>query len=236
MLKFIGSGSAFNTALGNNSAYYKKASSLLLLDCGSSVFSRIRRLDLLDNINKLYILITHLHPDHVASLGDLIFYVFYAMKMKAAVYTPDTENLSQLLKYMGVKDEVYDLIKLEGEHEIIDENLQITVQACKTIHTESLNSYGYLMNMEGSKLFYSGDSREIPSDIIKLLGQGHLDRLYQDTCGYDFEGNPHMSFDSLCAAIGMELRSKVYCMHLDEDFDRTKALEKGFNVVRNEFV
>lgn len=236
MLKFIGSGSAFNTALGNNSAYYKKASSLFLIDCGSSVFSRIRRFDLLDNINKLYILITHLHPDHVASLGDLIFYVFYAMKMKAVVFTPDTENLSQLLKYMGVKDEVYDLIKLEGEHEIIDENLQINVQAYRTIHSESLNSYGYLMNMEGSKLFYSGDCREIPADIIKMLEQGCLDRIYQDTCSYDFDDNPHMSFDRLCVTIGRELRSKVYCMHLDEDFDRTKALEQGFNVVRNEFI
>ena len=34
MLKFIGMGSAFNTGLGNTSAYIKKEDRMLLIDCG----------------------------------------------------------------------------------------------------------------------------------------------------------------------------------------------------------
>jgi len=42
MLKFIGSGSAFNTKLGNNSAYYKEGNQMLLIDCGSNILQYIR--------------------------------------------------------------------------------------------------------------------------------------------------------------------------------------------------
>ncbi len=44
VLNFIGNGSCFNTDYGNNSAYYmdKEKQSLLLIDCGESVFERIK--------------------------------------------------------------------------------------------------------------------------------------------------------------------------------------------------
>ena len=39
-LNFLGNGSCFNTAFGNNSAYHidKEKQSLLLIDCGESIF------------------------------------------------------------------------------------------------------------------------------------------------------------------------------------------------------
>ena len=48
-LNFIGTGSCFNTEFGNNSAYYfdEVANSLLVIDCGEDVFSKLRRTDLL---------------------------------------------------------------------------------------------------------------------------------------------------------------------------------------------
>lgn len=51
-LNFIGNGSCFNTDFGNNSAYYidKKKQSLLLIDCGESVFTRIMKQGILEKI------------------------------------------------------------------------------------------------------------------------------------------------------------------------------------------
>ena len=42
MLKFIGTGSAFNTELGNTSAYIKQNKTLLLIDAGPTVFARAK--------------------------------------------------------------------------------------------------------------------------------------------------------------------------------------------------
>ena len=76
-LKFLGRGSAFNVEEGNTSAYYKSKNDMLLIDCGSDVFKKIVKKHLLDNVYDLYIAITHSHPDHIGSLGDLIFYCYY---------------------------------------------------------------------------------------------------------------------------------------------------------------
>ena len=81
MLKFIGTGSAFNTKLGNTSAYIKDNNTLLLIDCGELTFARILSLNLLDDVNEVHIAITHTHPDHIGSLGSLIFYCFFIKKI-----------------------------------------------------------------------------------------------------------------------------------------------------------
>lgn len=43
-LKFLGTGSAFNTKLGNTSAYLlnNDKSAMLLFDCGETVFSKLK--------------------------------------------------------------------------------------------------------------------------------------------------------------------------------------------------
>ena len=79
MLKFIGSGSAFNTKLGNTSAYYKIGHQMLLIDCGSNIFHRIKEHNLLEGIEDIHVLITHTHADHVGSLADLIFIAIIVM-------------------------------------------------------------------------------------------------------------------------------------------------------------
>lgn len=49
-LNFIGNGSCFNTEFGNIAAYYKEEQGkrLLLIDCGESIFERVRKLKLLE--------------------------------------------------------------------------------------------------------------------------------------------------------------------------------------------
>ena len=77
VLNFLGRGSAFNINEGNTSAYFYSNGELFLIDCGESVFEKIIRNYLLDNIKAINILITHTHGDHVGSLGSLILYCFY---------------------------------------------------------------------------------------------------------------------------------------------------------------
>lgn len=54
-LNFLGNGSCFNTAFGNNSAYHidKEKQSLLLIDCGESIFERIIKQKILEGIRDI---------------------------------------------------------------------------------------------------------------------------------------------------------------------------------------
>ena len=112
-LGFLGIGSAFNTELGNTSAFLKKNNSLLLIDCGGTVFHRLQELSLLEELENLYIVITHTHPDHVGSLGEVIFYSYYILKHKPNIFFPNKELIERFLDSIGVTSEMYNLNSLD---------------------------------------------------------------------------------------------------------------------------
>lgn len=230
-LNFIGCGSALNTLLGNNSAYVKKGNSMLLIDCGSTTFSKLQSQKLLDETQNIYVLITHRHPDHIASLGDLIFYVHYILKSSLTIFTPDKENIISLLKYMGVDEHLYTIIKLKGSYTIQDANLHLIVEPVQVPHVEQMDSYGYIIEHQNSKIFYSGDSKDIPNRILDLFCNKEIDYIYQDVCSYDYPDNPHLYIDRLCSLIDIADRDRVFCMHYDENYSGKKVQSLGFRAV-----
>ena len=245
-LKFLGIGSAFNTKLGNTSAYIKATDSLLLIDCGEDVFKKILELNLLDNINNINILITHLHSDHAGSLGSLIFYCSLILKKKANIYYPHMENLEKLLLLQGVSKEHYNVIPNKQLEE-----LNLTFEEVSTYHVDIFKDssdnvyygekknisdirifdcFGYRIKHNNNSIYYSGDSHHITSEDIELLEKAGYDELYQDTCGLDYPGNAHLSLNLLCTLIKPQYRNKVYCMHIDKAFDVNEAKTLGFNI------
>ncbi len=230
-LNFIGTGSAFNYNLGNNSAFIKRGSTMLLIDCGGSVFHTLGKLKLFHDINRLYVAITHLHPDHVGSLGDLIFYTYYAYQFKTTLIYPDPPSLINLLASMGVTEEFYDFLTISNTKEvkISDINIKYLIQD----HSSTLKSFAYILELAGTKIYYSGDAKSIPDIILQQLSTNEIDYFYQDTCSYEGDQIPHLSLNKLADYIPANLRHKVYCMHIDESFDITKAQSLGFKIAVN---
>jgi len=239
MLKFIGSGSAFNTKLGNNSAYYKEGSQMLLIDCGSNIFSRIKENNLLQGIDHIHVLITHTHADHIGSLADLILYMYYShgefAKSKITVYSPFDTGFSEVIKLNGCVNGLHHNEVSIGGSAIfeIDDNWAFTFN--RNEHVEELYSYGLELKLNDTLLWYSGDSSEIEYELLSLITSGQYDKVYIDTCKADYEGNVHLSLNKLTDLISRDIRNKVWCMHLDEGFNREEAETLGFNVVVNEF-
>lgn len=231
MINFIGKGSAFNTKLGNTSACIKNNDSFILIDCGGTVFNKLKELNLLNNVKNLYIIVTHTHPDHVGSLGDVIFYSYYILKHRPTILFPNKEFMEVFLASVGVSPEMYyhngsDLIYIN------DEKIgEFGVEFFKSSHVSTIPAYGFAMKLNGSKFYYSGDSNHISEEVINSLISGELDRIYQDTCGLDYEGNSHLSLNKLSSVIPEEVKSKVYCMHLDEHITEEQIEFCGFNVV-----
>ncbi|MGL4450202.1 MAG: MBL fold metallo-hydrolase [Sarcina sp.] len=230
MLKFLGIGSAFNTELLNNSAFIKENNRLLLIDCGGMIFDRIQELRLLDNIEEVNIIITHIHPDHVGSLGDLIFYIYYKLNKKVKVYHPSSQ-IVELLKLLGVSSEFYDLENsMDGRIKSIYEK-DIELNFNRVSHVGKMESYGFILKIKGESLYYSGDSNKLPVEILNKFLVREIDYIYHDTCGVEYTGNAHMYIERLENLIPEHLREFVYCMHIDKTLSEEKILESGFNMV-----
>lgn len=231
MLSFIGIGSAFNTEMGNTSAFIKRNRSLLLIDCGGTVFHRLQELNLLNGLENLYIIVTHTHPDHVGSLGEVIFYSYYILKCIPTILFPNKELVEGFLNSIGVSAEMYKL----NSTEIIDVNDKqlgkLRIEFLPVSHVDIIPAYGFIMKLEEKSFYYSGDANNISANVVNRIISGEIDRVYQDTCGLDYQGNNHLSLKKLCSIVQPEFRNKIYCMHLDKHIKNKEIRDKGFNVV-----
>ena len=246
-LNFIGTGSAFNYKLGNNSSYIKNNRNLLLIDCGEDIFEKILGMKLLDDVSNINVLITHLHSDHVGSLSSLIFYSFLISKKKVNVYYPLGDNLEQLLLLQGASKEYYNLMI---NKEIKEMNIKFDEFPAYHIDifrdklgnayygqqqhpedTRIFSCFGYRIKYGNKSIYYSGDGYHIAQEDIDILEKGGYDELYQDTCGLNYPNNPHMTLSTLSEIIKPEFRNKVYCMHLDDALNVEEAKRLGFNIV-----
>lgn len=247
-LKFLGRGSAFNVKEGNTSAYIKENETLFLIDCGSNIFERIINKKLLNGVKNVYVAITHRHPDHVGSLGDLIFYCYYILGIKVKLLANDFK-LSEYLLLNGVQGELYEWFKgdikelnkmyvaSEPTHHISlykdKNNNYIRKQKYHDQNTyeKIFDCYYLRLIMKGKQIFYSGDCSALPFYNLEIC-----DELYFDCCIADYDGNVHCNIDKLYN----ELRKnkceldKVFCMHFDCDRAIDRAKELGFNVVECE--
>lgn len=240
MLKFIGTGSAFNTKLGNNSAYIKEDGKLFLIDCGSSNFGIMKESGFLDDVEEIHVYITHTHADHVGSLADLIFYMYYAkggFKKRVLVYAQWDLEVDEYLEMNGITREHCGYYPISTNETVDIEDFGLEILSYETTHVTEIKSYGLTINDYTNKKFiiYTGDSREIVADINTML-EYVVDYLYVDTCSQDYEGNVHLSLFKLHQAIKKEHRDKVWCMHLDEKFDEDLAESLGFNVAQPQLV
>ncbi len=223
-LKFVGRGSAFTPSLKNTSAYFAIEDSLFLIDCGESVFGDIWNMEELKTCNNIYVLITHLHCDHVGSLGSLISYCYFVLNKKIYVIHPET-TIVDLLKLMGIEEHTYNYDRM------LPPQLQgISAKAIPVDHANTMRCYGYLIEVNNERIYYSGDSYKIPDVILADFLSGAINRLYQDTSTHTSKTPSHCEIDKLELVIPMELRNRVYCMHLDGE-DESIYRNRGFQTI-----
>ena len=227
-LKFLGAGSAFNPSMENSNAYFTVGKKFFLLDCGETAFGRIWNRQAYLESDEVVALITHLHADHVGSLGSLISYSYYVMGKKVTVAHP-CETIASLLDLLGIERACYSFRKLEAG-EIAEFEGGVSVKPLNVEHVPNMTCFGYLVSDGKEKIYFSGDARSVPPEVVEGLGDGSLHRVYQDTSSKESDHPTHALLSYLERIIPMELRGRVYCMHLDCDYgDLLRS--RGFEVV-----
>lgn len=229
MLKFIGIGSCFNTQLGNTSAYYKENKSLLIIDCGESIFSKILEQNLLKDVKNVYIAITHTHSDHVGSLGSFVFYLNYIKGIIPKIITTiqQKKTINEYLALSGVAQTEYDLIK--GNELGCFSKLEKIVMN-RANHTDRLTSYAIELYFKDNTIYYVGDNND--SNYIKSIVEKlkENDIIYTDATIQDYPNSVHITLATLSEIIPLNRRKQVKCMHFDGEDTIEKAKSLGFGV------
>ena len=227
IMNFFGTGSAFNTKLGANSAYIELENDFIFIDAGEGILEYVRAMTERMANKRIHVLITHMHPDHVASLGNIIFWCHFKLSNTPTIYFAN-DKIVQMLTLQGVNHEYYDYFEMDKAVQIG----QSTLQYFEVKHYELLDSYGILFSTENEQIYYSGDANMVPGSIYEMFMNNEINEWYQDTSSYDYDSNPHISINQLIELVPVEKRKNVFCMHLDEWFNEDMALQLGFNVVK----
>ena len=232
-LRFLGRGAGFNPAEGSTSAFFIDNTKMFLIDCGESVFKTILESKILDPVSELNIFITHTHSDHVGSLGSLVLYAAMVKKQTVNIIVDETmdylADIRALLKIYGLTGKMYHWVNtrdLDGESSLFS-----SVRYVKTSHCDELASSGLLFETAGGLVFYSGDMRE-SGPLLDLINSGKpIEKIYIDS-NNDREPNPHhLSIHLLNGIVPPALKTKIFCIHVNNSQCLEDAAAYGFGIV-----
>ena len=223
-LTFLGTGAAYYPVLGSTSAFFVKENCLYLIDCGETTFARLFGREVLNTCDKVYVLISHLHADHIGSLGSFISYCKNVIRKEVTVLCPDT-TLVAVLSMTGLTKDDYTYCAHFDQ--VFPGNIQFTPVLVK--HDSSMGCYGFFIKDEDETIYYGADSCGIPDGILAQLGDGTISRAYQEVT-YETHMSPsHTSLEQLIQIVPRHLRSKVVCMHFGGDYVNLVA-DYGFGI------
>ena len=228
-LRFIGTGGCFSKKNINNAAYLNENGHLILFDCGETIFHQILKEDIInESINRIDIIITHFHADHVGSLGSLIFFTRFKKVKDVNVIFPDVKMLNTFLDISGIDRNLYYGRKPSDMEYFLKEYAQLHGDVVNN-EIIPMPSFGYHLKFKEYNFFYSGDTCIINEDIVNKFNNNEIDYIYHEVSNDGYKA--HMDIDVL-ASVLKKNRDRVYCMHLGDSMDLEKIKEYGFRSVR----
>ena len=228
LFKFIGTGDMQNANLKNTSAYIKFDKTMLLVDCGMTVFHELLNKELLSNLDKIYIAITHTHPDHVGSLAALLLYLKFYTNTKIniiinSLFKEQKLHIENTLKTQGVLPDFYNFIDLPD----VDSFFKIKSEKIK--HCPELDSYAYeIIIDEDTSYYYLGDNNDINFFKKTLKRLKPNDYIFTDISISN--SNVHLNLLELEKIVQINNRHQIYCMHFANEQTIKKAKSLHFSI------
>jgi ribonuclease BN (tRNA processing enzyme) len=165
-VRFLGTGDAFSARGGHQAAYLvETGATAFLLDCGSSALTAMKR-DGIDAGRIDLVLISHLHGDHFAGLPYIFLEMTYQQARRRPLTIagpPGTEQrvrtlFSTTYRELAARPAAYETVFVEmqpGERTVLG---AVTIDPFRVPHQEKEISLGLLIEAEGRRILYSGDT------------------------------------------------------------------------------
>ena len=231
-LKFLGIGSAFQTGLYNNCAYFIEEDQLFLIDFGETAFEQLKEQESFSDIKNIYVVFTHTHSDHIAGLGQLVDYCDTTLNKKLNIVVPMKdedalkEDIGTLLDIFSISEDKCRFLTssdIEGKFESFQ-----SMKFLNTKHSPELEGkcYSLMFETPDGKVLYTSDS--IDTKYIEELVHTEFSGIYADVTLSIPE--VHLDFNVLKQLVPEKLRDRVYCMHFDHPNTIEEARKNGFQI------
>lgn len=216
-LNFLGCGSGF-TGSHNNAFFTTEANDIIFIDL--SMLNIQKALDLVIGKNKIYLLITHMHDDHVSGIPLFTQYLYYTLgKKQLNIVVPEAlyANITAELRIKGIAPYLYNICVYNlALNQFVHPYESVNWLKCiiPTEHAPELygRCFGYELQVSDTHIIYTGDTCQL-SDFIPSLDKGYSE-FYVD-CSYDY-GNIHLKWDDIKHDLQLiATEHDVYLMHLD---------------------
>ena len=218
-LKFIGIGGAFNNELGCNCAYIKENKSILFIDFGMDVFNKVIRYNLLEDVENVYICLTHFHGDHIGGVFTFVDYCFYYKKIVVQFISDSlgfTNKLVKLLELTGIESTKFNVISS------FLVNFDFSIEIVKTTHSPLLDCYSLVFKKDNFNVLYTSDTNDI--DFVKeKMKDDSFVKIY---CEVGENSSLHIEYEDL-----LKIKNdKLVLMHFQNMELYNRAINDGFNV------
>lgn len=222
VLKFLGRDSGFGDD-HTSAFFFTESNDIVVIDCPISTFQKLRKTDL-TSYEKIYVMITHTHGDHIGGLGLFVQHVFFNLHKTVIIVAPSKEvaaDIQTVLTIEGNETEWYQLITANM---LAEENW--FVSCVMTEHSPQLKNkcFGYVLVISGRAVIYTGDTSTLKpfEPYFELCNE-----LYVDTSVH--YGMIHLKLeDALADFIRLSQKdTDVFLMHLD-DVEAAKEIADGF--------
>jgi len=226
-IDFLGIGGAFDTEEGTSSVLLKtKSGKRFLIDCGSSSYSKLRKKDLVNKVDVVFI--THCHEDHINGLSTLIYDRYYIHKLDTIIECTEAvgKKVKAYLDICGHPEYQY-VIYTDSNVFYQEERISVTKIDTTAHHwpVPDFPNSGLLFHFETADSYavviYSGD---INIPITSLMDKENYSFVYDnpdnvfifhDMTSLVHEQNPHTHFDLLLPVL--EKFNNLYTYHHGQD-------------------
>ncbi|NEM96912.1 MBL fold metallo-hydrolase [Pontibacter burrus] len=206
-IKFLGTGGAFDVDYLNSAALLSFRGKNILIDCGFTVFTTLVHKSLISKVS--YILLTHLHNDHIGSLPTLLLYKSIIEKSPRPVILYQSEQFKQQL-CSWLEPQLKDPDKY-AEFVPLEQVEGISAIDTLNLHSENLQTYAFVFEDE-TRLVYSGDLGK-PEPLFERLDKMPIMRtcVYHDIT-FNAENTGHTFYKKLLPYIS---NYEIFGYHCD---------------------